>query len=452
VDKLGDILKKSDKEQTQGTRRHGDPKNESIELQSVDSDCQRCGDLGWFTDDVPIDHPEFGKFVICDCQQSQLDEKDNSQLIRYSNLGYLVRFNFESFVPEFSNVPDIQSLFKIAKDQAIEFATSPRGWLVLVGPHGSGKTHLAASIANQCIANGHIAIYMDVPDLMDHLRSSFAPNSSYTYSEMFDRVRNTPLLVLDDLGSSYPTPWALEKLQQILNHRFNAELPTVIATSQELSSLDSYIRSRLQTKPLSKIIRLKPSDIGFGLGIIPKDLQDRMTMDLFVTNSKGLNSKEKASLKLALEVSKTYASYPDGWLTLSGSTGVGKTHLAVAIGGQRIRSGDDVFFAFVPDLLDYLRSSYTPNSAIRYDEIFERIRNAGVLILDDLGQERGGPWAEEKLYQILVHRHNLKLPTIITTLDDFTGELGPIRSRAADKAIGYVLTIVGTDFRRRDTQ
>ena len=448
MDEIGDILKKLDKAPTKDTNSDNRPD----ESESVEVDCDRCSDLGWYTDDVAIDHPDFGRFVICDCQQNNLDEHDNSQLIRYSNLGYLVRFNFESFLPEYSSVPDIQSLIKNAKEAAIEYTTSPRGWLVLVGPHGSGKTHLSAAIANQCIQNGHIAIYIDVPDLMDHLRNSFSPDTAYSYSEMFDRVRNTPLLILDDLGSAYPTPWALEKLQQILNHRFNAELPTVIATSQELSSLDSYIRSRLKAKPLSKIVRLKPSDIGFGLGIIPKDLQDRMSINSFTIPGEGLTSKEKASLKLAREVSKTYASYPDGWLTLSGSTGVGKTHLAVAIGSQRIREGDDVFFAFVPDLLDYLRSSYTPNSAIRYDEVFERIRNAGVLILDDLGQERGGPWAEEKLYQLLVHRHNLKLPTIITTLDDFTGELGPIRSRAADKAVGYVLNIISKDFRRRDNQ
>ncbi len=448
MDEIGDILKKLDKAQAKDTKSDRQP----AETESVEINCDRCSDIGWFTDDVSIDHPDFGRFVICDCQQNNSHEQDISQLIRYSNLGYLVRFNFESFLPEFSSVPDVQSLIKTAKDAAIEYTTSPRGWLVLVGPHGSGKTHLSAAIANQCIQNGHIAIYIDVPDLMDHLRSSFAPDTTYSYSEIFDRVRNTPLLILDDLGSAYPTPWALEKLQQILNHRFNAELPTVIATSQELSSLDSYIRSRLKTEPLSKIVRLKPSDIGFGLGTIPKDLQDRMTLDSFEIKGQGLNSKEKASLKLAREVSKTYASYPDGWLTLTGSTGVGKTHLAVAIGSQRIRAGDDVFFAFVPDLLDYLRSSYTPNSAIRYDEVFERIRNAGVLILDDLGQERGGPWAEEKLYQLLVHRHNRKLPTIITTLDDFTGELGPIRSRAADKAIGYVLTIISKDFRGRENQ
>ncbi len=445
MDEIGDILKKLDKAPAKDTKSEIKlRKTEDVELE-----CDRCSDLGWFTEDVAIDHPDFGRFVTCTCQQDDLLEQDNSQLIRYSNLGYLVRFDFESFIPEFSSVPDIQSLIKTAKDAALDYTVSPRGWLVLVGPHGSGKTHLSAAIANQCIKNGHIAIYIDVPDLMDHLRSSFAPDTPYSYSELFDRVRNTPLLILDDLGSTYPTPWALEKLQQILNHRFNAELPTVIATSQELSSLDSYIRSRLKSEHLSKIIRLKPSDIGFGLGSIPKDLQDRMTLDSYKISGSGLNSKEKASLKLALEVSKTYASYPDGWLTLSGSTGVGKTHLAVAIGSQRIREGDDVFFAFVPDLLDYLRSSYTPNSAVRYDEIFERIRNAGVLILDDLGQERGGPWAEEKLYQLLVHRHNLKLPTIITTLDDFMGELGPIRSRAADKAVGYVLTILGKDFRRR---
>jgi DNA replication protein DnaC len=126
---------------------------------------------------------------------------------------------------------------------------------------------------------------------------------------------------------------------------------------------------------------------------------------------------------------------------------VGKTHLSIAIAGECLKRGEKVFFAFVPDLLDHLRSAYGPSSAVSYDQVFDQVRNADLLILDDLGQERGGAWAEEKLYQIVVHRHNLRLPTVITTLDDFDGELGPIRSRANDKAVGYVVAVKAPDFR-----
>ena len=63
------------------------------------------------------------------------------------------------------------------------------------------------------------------------------PASATTFDERFDQVRNAPLLVLDDLGSQSNTPWAQEKLYQIFNHRYNAKLPTVITTNQELETI-----------------------------------------------------------------------------------------------------------------------------------------------------------------------------------------------------------------------
>ena len=70
----------------------------------------------------------------------------------------------------------------------------------------------------------------------------------------------------------------------------------------------------------------------------------------------------------------------------------------------------------MPSLLDHLRSTFSPDSPIGYDELFEQLKNAPLLILDDLGAESSTPWAEEKLYQIIVHRHELRLPTVITTV------------------------------------
>ena len=77
--------------------------------------------------------------------------------------------------------------------------------------------------------------------------------------------------------------------------------------------------------------------------------------------------------------------------------------------------GRPVFFAFVPALLDHLRSTFSPDSPVGYDELFEQIKTIPILILDDLGAESSTAWAEEKLYQIVVHRHEARLPTVITT-------------------------------------
>ena len=119
-----------------------------------------------------------------------------------------------------------------------------------------------------------------------------------------------------------------------------------------------------------------------------------------------------------------------------GDTGVGKTHLAVAISVERMGMGHQVFFAFVPDLLDYLRSTFMPDSDVTYDRVFDQVKNAPLLVLDDLGQESTSEWAREKLYQIIVHRHNARLLTVITSSADLTKSSGPIISRVMDQRFG----------------
>jgi DNA replication protein DnaC len=88
-------------------------------------------------------------------------------------------------------------------------------------------------------------LFVMVPDLLDHLRATFSPNSNVTFDRRFDEIRTASLLVLDDLGTQSMTPWVREKLYQLFNYRYNAELPTVITTSDSLDEMDARIRSRL---------------------------------------------------------------------------------------------------------------------------------------------------------------------------------------------------------------
>ena len=75
---------------------------------------------------------------------------------------------------------------------------------------------------------------------------TFDPTSEASYDELFDEVRRTELLILDDLGAHSATPWAQEKLFQILNHRYNGRLSTVLTTNQRMEELDQRLRSRLR--------------------------------------------------------------------------------------------------------------------------------------------------------------------------------------------------------------
>jgi DNA replication protein DnaC len=402
---------------------------------------------------VPVEHPEFGQIVTCQCQRERLRDEQSVRLLRYSNLGYLTRFTFESLNPQGrAKDPDSQRMFQQALEAASEYAANPRGWLVFIGPNGSGKTHLAAAIANRRIQNGHLAFFVHVPDLLDHLRASFAPNSEVSYTELQEQVKNTPLLVLDGLSAQATSPWALEKLQQIVNHRFNAELPTVVTTASALAELDPYIRSRLQAQGLSRVIEVGRREQGpsHSLGRIAPEMLRRMTFETFNVNGNNASDSQRASLEFALHAAKNFAADPDGWLTLFGDTGVGKTHLAIAIAAERLRKGYPAFFAFVPELLDYLRYTFSPDSRIAYDRLFEEVKNAPLLILDDLGQEHSSPWADEKLYQIIVYRHNARLPTVITTMQEVLKERGPIGSRIQDTSVGQLVRLEAPDYRIKE--
>ena len=158
----------------------------------------------------------------------------------------------------------------------------------------------------------------------------------------------------------------------------------------------------------------------------------------------------KESLASAKQAAETFAADPDGWLFFSGPPGCGKTHLAVGIAGEGLRRGQPVFYAFIPSLLDHLRATFSPDSPIGYDELFEQLQTVPLLILDDLGAESSTPWAEDKLYQIVVHRHEARLPTVITSafnVDELEETKPRIASRLVDSMVVHWEPITAPNYR-----
>jgi DNA replication protein DnaC len=106
-------------------------------------------------------------------------------------------------------------------------------------------------------------------------------------------------------------------------------------------------------------------------------------------------------------------------------------------------------FAFVPELMDYLRYTFGPDSPVTYDRVFEEVKNTRLLILDDFGKEQGSTWAAEKLYQIIVNRHNARLPTVITSMMEFSDNLDPIASRIQDPSVSQLIRMEAPDYRKK---
>jgi DNA replication protein DnaC len=174
-----------------------------------------------------------------------------------SSLELHARRTFETFSlrKDESLNPVAQRSLRDAVGAARDYAQDPRGWLVLSGDYASGKTHLAAAIANELAQKGEPPLFVMVPDLLDHLRATFSPSSSTTFDRRFEEIRTTHLLILDDLGTQSMTPWVREKLYQLFGYRSNAELPTVITIlADSLDSLDPRLASRLRDEHMCRIV------------------------------------------------------------------------------------------------------------------------------------------------------------------------------------------------------
>jgi DNA replication protein DnaC len=118
-------------------------------------------------------------------------------------------------------------------------------------------------------------------------------------------------------------------------------------------------------------------------------------------------------------------------LLFTGPVGSGKTFLACCIANALLEKGCSVLFLVVPDLLDYLRSTYDSNRGpgeVTEQEILDTACKVPLLILDDLGAHNYTEWVRNKLYSILNFRLNHFLPVVITTninledLEEYLGE------------------------------
>jgi DNA replication protein DnaC len=417
--------------------------------------CPQCNGSGWVTRRVHIGHPEFGQAIPCSCQQTQDSDTRAAALRRYSNLGALSRISFAATDPD-GPLPDAanRQLFSEGFATAARFAEDPQGWLVLTGPSGSGKTHLGVAIANRCIERNQTTFFIVAADLLDHLRAAYSPDAPVSYDELFEQVRNVPVLVLDDLSTASATPWAQEKLFQVINHRYNNSLPTVVTVRGPLQRLDDALRTRLEgADGTAAVVQLGNfnSRLVMGIGEVRAEMLQRMTFDNFdTTGGADASLSDQETLDRAMHTARTFAADPEGWLLFNGPRGCGKTHLAVAIAGERLKQGGQVFFAFVPTLLDHLRATFSPDSLVGYDELFEQINSVPLLVLDDLGAESSTAWAEEKLYQIIVHRHEARLPTVITTvstIDELEDTKSRIASRLVDGMVVDWLPITAPNYR-----
>ncbi len=411
--------------------------------------------MGYLRRDLPLGHPNFGRIEICECRRRDVANQVRDRLYSLSHLDELSDLTFETFKSRGrKGLGELQSAsLERAFNQAQHFAGKLNGWLLLQGGYGCGKTHLAAAIANYAVEMGVPTLFLTVPDLLDTLRFAFDSDDT-TFEQRFEQIRTAELLVLDDFGTQNATPWAQEKLFQIINYRYINRLPLVVTTNLSLDEIDARIRSRLQDPELVTCVRIaapdyrRPTtDLG-GSELSSLDLLAGKTFGNFTDRrDEGLAPDEIKSLEKAVKAAHDFSGKPRGWIIFTGTYGCGKTHLAAAIANYRAELGDPPLFVMTPDLLDHLRSAFNPSSGTTYDRRFDEIRTAPLLILDDLGAQSTTPWAKEKLHQLFNYRYNAELSTVITVAAEMLKDIDErLRTRLLDERICTMYAITAPAF------
>ena len=116
------------------------------------------------------------------------------------------------------------------KQYAEDFSPTENESLMLIGNAGLGKTHAALAIAGLVLEQGHDVIYVSSPDFFGKIEASrFDPSGD---ADTLLRTASTAdLLILDDLGTEFVTPYFITVFYSLLNNRLGAGLPTIITTN-----------------------------------------------------------------------------------------------------------------------------------------------------------------------------------------------------------------------------
>lgn len=208
-------------------------------------DCPKCGGLGYYGFDVPIYHEQFGKAFMCDAPGCYRDawqawKRGEPQL---RQRGLQPKQTFETF-------KKLQGTEQaLAACKAFADGTSDFIFLLLYGNYGSGKTHLANSVALVLNQRGVDARYFDCEALWAMLRAKI--DEGGLESELAI-IHDFHALIIDDFNPR--TEWESDVIERILQHRYRELLPTMMTTNRDLKALPERVVSRFNDKSMSRCV------------------------------------------------------------------------------------------------------------------------------------------------------------------------------------------------------
>ncbi len=202
-----------------------------------------------------------GVYRDCECTLRRRAEQRARELREASGIpdGIFERLTLDTWQPSQVRAPRCNATEILAACRA--YAERPDGWLVIMGPVGVGKTHLAYGIAGDVLRRGGAVYAANVPSMLGMIRSGFGAGISAEHR--IEQLRAVDVLVLDDWGTERTTDWVSEVLFAVLDARYLRRAPTVVTTNlplHDMAAKGDRLASRLMDRELSHVLVLNAGD------------------------------------------------------------------------------------------------------------------------------------------------------------------------------------------------
>lgn len=128
------------------------------------------------------------------------------------------------------------------------YPTNKPPGLLLLGPTGVGKTHLAVGALRELIKRGHEAIFFDYLNLLDRIRSAYNETLGTSDREAYRTALDAEVLLLDDLGAHRVTDWVKDTITAILTYRCNHQKPIIATSNLDDGKMQQHISERAYSR------------------------------------------------------------------------------------------------------------------------------------------------------------------------------------------------------------
>ncbi|MDQ2711830.1 MAG: ATP-binding protein [Acidobacteriota bacterium] len=190
-------------------------------------DCKVCGGTGW----TVTEKDGISSANRCGCvaeTQARAFESGSQIPGNYRNA------SFETFYLPKDNPTAQRGLADVmlaVSAYSRNFPKNDKPGLLLIGPPGTGKTHLAVAALHLLIARGHEGIFFDYQNLLEQIRSGYNETMGTSNREAYKTALETEVLLLDDLGAHRVTDWVEDTVTSIVTFRCNHRLPLIATTN-----------------------------------------------------------------------------------------------------------------------------------------------------------------------------------------------------------------------------